>query len=290
MTALRERMIEDLQLHGLSNNTQLCYVRSVRFLAEYYRKPPDQITEEELREYFLFLIKERRVSPSTFRIALCGIKFFYEHTLQKHWATLELARPPAEKKLPVVLTIDEVRQVLGCLRSPRYRVCLSTIYACGLRIQEGTHLRVQDIDGERKMIHVCHGKGGKDRYVPLSQPGLEMLRRYWVTHRHPIWLFPSPFGVGKLLSSATQPLTAEAVRQAFECAVQECKLQKPATVHTLRHSYATHLFDAGVPLRIIQAYLGHSSPTTTALYTHLSQKSDEQAIQAIDQVLENLWQ
>jgi len=140
------------------------------------------------------------------------------------------------------------------------------------------------------MIHVCHGKGGKDRYVPLSQPGLEMLRRYWVTHRHPIWLFPSPFGVGKLLSSATQPLTAEAVRQAFECAVQECKLQKPATVHTLRHSYATHLFDAGVPLRIIQAYLGHSSPTTTALYTHLSQKSNDQAIQTIDQVLENLWQ
>jgi site-specific recombinase XerD len=290
MTALRERMIEDLQLHGLSNNTQLCYVRSVRFLAEYYRKPPDQITEEELREYFLFLIKERRVSPSTFRIALCGIKFFYEHTLQKHWATLELARPPAEKKLPVVLTIDEVRQVLGCLRSPRYRVCLSTIYACGLRIQEGTHLRVQDIDGERKMIQVCHGKGGKDRYVPLPQPILEMLRQYWATHRHPIWLFPSPFGVGKLLSSATQPLTAEAVRQAFECAVQECKIQKPATVHTLRHSYATHLFDAGVPLRIIQAYLGHASPTTTALYTHLSQKSNEQAIQTIDQVLDNLWQ
>jgi len=195
MTALRERMIEDLQLHGLSNNTQVSCVRSVRFLAEYYRKPPDQITEEELREYFLFLIKERRVPPSTFRIALCGIKFFYEHTLQKHWVTLELARPPAEKKLPVVLTIDEVRQVLGCLRSPRYRVCLSTIYACGLRIQEGTHLRVQDIDGERKMIHVCHGKGGKDRYVPLPEPGLEMLRRYWVTHRHPIWLFPSPFGV-----------------------------------------------------------------------------------------------
>jgi site-specific recombinase XerD len=289
MTALRERMIEDLQLHGLSPSTQENYVRAVRDLAGHYRKPPDQLTEEELREYFLFLIKERRVSPSTFRIALCGIKFFYEHTLQKHWATLELARPPAEKKLPAVLTIDEVRQVLGCIRSLRYRVCLSTIYACGLRIREGTHLRVQDIDRGRKMVHVCHGKGGKDRYVPLPQPILEMLRQYWATHRHPIWLFPSPVGVGKLLSSATDPISARGVQQVFECAVQECRIQKPATVHTLRHSYATHLFDAGVPLRIIQAYLGHASPTTTAIYTHLSQKSDEQAIQAINQVLENLW-
>jgi len=289
MTALRERMIEDLQLHGLSPSTQENYVRAVRDLAGHYRKPPDQLTEEELREYFLFLIKERRVSPSTFRIALCGIKFFYEHTLQKHWATLELARPPAEKKLPAVLTTDEVRQVLGCIRSLRYRVCLSTIYACGLRIREGTHLRVQDIDRERKMVHVCHGKGGKDRYVPLPQPILEMLRQYWATHRHPIWLFPSPHGVGKLLSSATNPISARGVQQVFECAVQECRIQKPATVHTLRHSYATHLFDAGVPLRIIQAYLGHASPTTTAIYTHLSQKSDEQAIQAINRVLENLW-
>ena len=289
MTALRERMIEDLQLHGLSPSTQENYVRAVRDLAGHYRKPPDQLTEEELREYFLFLIKERRVSPSTFRIALCGIKFFYEHTLQKHWATLELARPPAEKKLPAVLTTDEVRQVLGCIRSLRYRVCLSTIYACGLRIREGTHLRVQDIDRGRKMVHVCHGKGGKDRYVPLPQPILEMLRQYWATHRQPIWLFPSPFGVGKLLSSATDPISARGVQQVFECAVQECRIQKPATVHTLRHSYATHLFDAGVPLRIIQAYLGHASPTTTAIYTHLSQKSDEQAIQAINQVLENLW-
>jgi len=157
MTALRERMIEDLQLHGLSPSTQENYVRAVRDLAGHYRKPPDQLTEEELREYFLFLIKERRVSPSTFRIALCEIKFFYEHTLQKHWATLELARPPAEKKLPEVLTIDEVRQVLGCIRSLRYRVCLSTIYACGLRIREGTHLRVQDNGRGRKMVHVCQG-------------------------------------------------------------------------------------------------------------------------------------
>lgn len=289
MTALRERMIEDLQLHGLSPSTQENYVRAVRDLAGHYRKPPDQLTEEELREYFLFLIKVRRVSPSTFRIALCGIKFFYEHTLQKHWATLELARPPAEKKLPEVLTIDEVRQVLGCIRSLRYRVCLSTIYACGLRLREGTHLRIQDIDKERKMVHVCHGKGGKDRYVPLPQPVLEMLRQYWVTHRHPIWLFPSPYGVGELLSSATDPISARGVQRVFECAVQECRIQKPATVHTLRHSYATHLFDAGVPLRVIQAYLGHASPTTTAIYTHLSQKSDEHAIQAINQVLENLW-
>lgn len=289
MTALRERMIEDMQLHGLSEGTQQNYVHTVRQLAKYYHKSPDQITEEELREYFLHLIKVKQVAPSTFRVALCGIKFFYERTLQKRWTMFEMARPPKEKKLPVVLTIKEVRQILGSIRQLRYFVCLSTIYACGLRVREATHLRVEDIDGERRTIHVCHGKGGKDRYIPLPQPILRMLRRYWVTHRHPVWLFPSAYGVGDRLCTAKQPITPRGVQRAFECALQEGRIQKPATVHSLRHAYATHLLEAGVSLRIIQAYLGHASPTSTAVYTHLTQKSDIQTLQTINQVLENLW-
>ena len=290
MTKLREKMIEDLQLRGLSKSTQLAYVRTVRHLAEHYRKPPDQITEEELREYFLHLVNVRNVSPSTLRVALCGIKFFYEYTLQKQWVTFDLIRPRKEKKLPVVLTVEEVRQILEHVRRPRNKICLSTIYACGLRIRECIHLQVSDIDGDRKLIHVRKGKGGKDRYVPLPMPILERLRGYWVTHRHPAWIFPSPWRMKRQLALAHRPISARVVQEAFEYALKESGIQKTATVHALRHSYATHLLEAGVNLRVIQTYLGHASLSSTAVYTHLTKKIEGQAVEAIDQVLENLWQ
>lgn len=289
MNALRARMIEDLQLHGLSTSTQALYVQAVRHLAEYYRKPPDQITEEELRQYFLYLTNVKKVAPSTLRVALCGIKFFYERTLRRHWTTLELVRSQKEKKLPVVLTTDEVHRILGCVHQLRFQVCLSTIYACGLRIQEGVHLQVQDIESERAVIHIRNSKGGKDRYVPLPQPILNLLRRYWVTHRHPVWIFPSRREVGYRIETATKPMTVRAVQRVFEFALQESGVQKAATVHTLRHSWATHLLEAGVNLRVIQAYLGHASPNTTAIYTHLTPKTTEQATEAINQVLADLW-
>jgi integrase/recombinase XerD len=167
MTTLRQRMIEDMQLHGLAERTQKSYMQAVRQLAEYYRKPPDQISEEELRQYFLYLKNVKRVARNTITLALCGIKFFYERTLQRQWTTLALVRPPREKKLPVVLSVEEVRQILSRVRRWRYRVCLSTLYACGLRLQEGLHLQIGHIDAARQLVHVCHGKGGKDRYVPL---------------------------------------------------------------------------------------------------------------------------
>jgi integrase/recombinase XerD len=289
MTILRERMIEDLQLHGLSKNTQARYVEAVRHLAEYYRKPPNQITEEELRQYFLYLAKVKQVAPSTLRIALCGIKFFYERTLHKQWTILELVQPPKENKLPVVLTIDEVHRILKCVHHLRFQVCLSTIYACGLRIQEGIHLQVKYIDAERGVVHICNGKGGKDRYVPFPEQILKMLRQYWATHRHPIWIFPSRVEAGYCIEKATKPMTVRAVQRAFEYALQESGVQKAATVHTLRHSWATHLLEAGVNLRVIQDYLGHASPSSTAIYTHLTQKGNEQAILVINQVLEDIW-
>jgi integrase/recombinase XerD len=192
MTPLRQRMVEDMQLRGLSEKTQEAYVRAVRQLAEHYSKSPAQISEEELRQYFLYLKNGKQVSPSTFTVALCGIKFLFQHTLRREWPTLDLVRPHKGKKLPVVLSVGEVRCVLGRIRRPRYRVCLSAIYACGLRLGEGTHLQVRDIDSDRITVHVRHGKRGKDRYVPLPDCTLEMLRRYWSTHRHPEWLFPAP--------------------------------------------------------------------------------------------------
>jgi len=289
MTALRERLIEDLHLHGLSENTQELYLQAVRHLAEYYRKSPDKITEEELRCYFLYLTKVKRYAPSTLRVAICGIKFFYERTLHRQWTILDLVRPPKEKKLPVVLTIEEVHRILECVHHLRLRVCLSTVYACGLRIQEGIHLQVKDIDAERGMVHIRNGKGNKDRYIPLPEQILKMLRQYWVTHRHPIWLFPSRAGAGHHLNTATKPITARAVQRAFVRALRESGIRKAATVHTLRHSWATHLLEAGVSLRVIQVFLGHTSANSTSIYTHLTPKTTEQAIQTINLVLEGLW-
>ena len=155
MTALRRRMIECLQLRGLSERTQDMYVRAVRQLAEHYRKSPDVITEEELRQYFLYIKNIKHYSRSASTIALCGITCFFEHTLNRDWTTLSFVRAPREQKLPVILSLEEVRRLLGCVRLPRYRVCLSTIYACGLRLQEGTHLHVRDIDSSRMLILQC---------------------------------------------------------------------------------------------------------------------------------------
>jgi len=288
MTPLRQRMIEDMQLRGLSPSTQRAYVQVVRQLAEYYGRSPDQITEEELRQYFLYLKNERQASRSTCTVAICGIKFFYEHTLKREWCTLAFVRPPREKKLPVVLSREEVHQILGCLRRPYYRVCLSTIYSCGLRLSEGVSLQTADIDSSRMCVYVRCGKGGKDRYVPLPQQTLAMLRQFWLTHRHPTWLFPATLTTRGPQATTTETITMRGVQRAFKAALADSGISKKASVHTLRHSYSTHLLEAGVDLRIIQAYLGHRSPTTTAIYTHLTDKSKELTAVKIDQLMNDL--
>jgi integrase/recombinase XerD len=288
MTPLRQRLIEDLQLRGLSERTQEMYVRAVRQLAAHYHKSPDRITEEELRQYFLYLKNVKHYSRSASTIALCGLKFFYEHTLQREWSTLSFVRASHEQKLPVILSPQEVHRILKHVRLMRYQVCLTTIYACGLRLQEGTHLQIPDIDSARMLVHVRCGKGAKDRYVPLPQRTLVLLRQYWKTHRHPLWLFPAPGRGGQGMSTATAPMPRNSVQDAFRAALTESGIKKRASVHTLRHSYATHLLEAGVNRRIIQEYLGHNSPTTTALYTHLTIKADALARDALRGLMEEL--
>jgi integrase/recombinase XerD len=288
MTELRRRMIECLQLRGLSERTQDMYVRAVRQLAEHYRKSPDLISEEELRQYFLYVKHVTQYSRSASTIALCGIKFFFEQTLHRDWTTLRFVRAPRAKKLPVILSLEEVRRLLDCVRLPRYRVCLTTIYSCGLRLQEGTHLKVPDIDSSRMLIHVRHGKGGQDRYVPVPHRTLARLRQYGVTHRHPVLIFPAPGRGGNSLSTATAPMPRSSVQGAFREALQDSGIHKHASVHTLRHSWATHVLEAGVNLRLIHAYLGHSSPTTTSVYTHLTARAEHLGADAINRVMADL--
>jgi integrase/recombinase XerD len=264
MSVLRERMIEDMRLHGFSASTQDVYVRAVSQMSEYVHHGPDKVTEEELRGYFLYLTHEKKCARSTTTVAICGIKFFYENTLRRDWPTLRLARPAPEYKLPVVLSREEVRLFLAEVHKPVYRACFTAIYSCGLRLMEGARLRVADIDSER-MVLTIHGKGGRDRLVALPEPTLDRLREFWKTHRSPEWLFPSARP-----KQAGEPITGTSLQSAFYHAWKRTGIAKRAHIHTLRHSYATHLMEVGVDLRVIQGTLGHRSPTTTALYTHLT--------------------
>jgi integrase/recombinase XerD len=262
MTALRRRMAEDLQLRGLAPRTQQCSLDAVKHLAQHYRRAPEHISEEELRHYFLYLLNEKQVAESTLRLHLYGIRFFYERTLQRPWPVFELIRPRHRQKLPVVLSLQEVRSLLALVEHPKARMCLKMIYACGLRLREGTQLQVSDIDPQRMLVRVQQGKGGKDRYVPLAQQTLALLRAYWQHSRPRPWLFPARHG--------QTPLSATSLQKTFKAVVRQSGIPKDASLHTLRHAYATHLLERGVSLRIIQELLGHRSPRTTARYTHLT--------------------
>jgi len=289
MTPLRQRMIEDMQLRGYSTRTQECYVAAVRQLAQHYWKSPDQLSEEDLRHYFLYLANVKKVARATATIALCGIKFLYEQTLRKEWPTLRFVRPRREKKLPVVLSRQEVRRILAGVTIPVYRACLTTIYACGLRLLEGSTLQVPDVDSGRMLLHI-HGKGGKDRYVPLPQPTLQMLRTHWLTHRSPEWLFPAPTrrGLKHSLANNGGPVSRSSLQSAFRRALEKSGIAKRAHVHTLRHSYATHLLEAGVNLRIIQENLGHGSARTTQIYTHLTREVKATLTDPLNQLMKGL--
>jgi len=278
--SLRQRMIEDMQLHGYSAKTQTSYVGAVRGLAKYYQRSPESITQEEVRAYFLWLVKERGVARSTLTIHLSGIKFLFEKTLQREWLIFNLVRPPKRKKLPVILSPEETKQVLSLVRMPKARMALTVIYACGLRLSEGLHLKAQDIDSQRMLIWIRHGKGGKDRYVPLSERLLLMLRTYWKLHKPSYYLFFS-----KDKNTAFSDTT---LQKTFKAALHESGIRKEASIHTLRHSFATHLLERSVDLRVIQELLGHKSPQTTAIYTHLTDKSFQTLTETLNSLLADL--
>jgi len=288
MTELRKRFIEDLQLHGYSQRTVDAYVRAVRQLAEHYHKSPDLITEEELRQYFLHNKNIRKWSRVASTISLCGIKFFFEKTLQQEWTTFKLVRPPKEKKLPPILSLKEVREILTNTHMDYHRACLTTIYSLGLRLQEGTHLHVSDIDADRMFVHIRRGKGNKDRFVPLPYRTLQILRQHWRTHKNPTWLFPAP-GRGQIhMPSTNQPMPKASIQNAFRNALQKTNITKPVSLRHLRHAYAVHLLEAGVDLRFVQEYLGHADPRTTMIYTKLINKALANPVAILNQVMADL--
>jgi len=287
MTPLRQRMIDDMKLRGLSANTQQAYVLAVRQLAEHYGRPPDRISQEELRAYFLHLITVKKAARQSITIGLCAIKFLYERTLGRKWPIFGVVRPPRRKKLPVILGPEEVRRILGCVRIAVYRVCLTTIYSCGLRATEGAELQIPDVDSSRMVLYV-RGKGGKDRQVALPARTLDILREHWKSHRSPCWLFPAPTRSKQTRPGNERPLTRDSLWGAFRRALKASGIRKRASVHSLRHSYATHLLERGVNLRLIQAYLGHGSARTTQIYTHLTREVRETAQDPINQLMRDL--
>ena len=265
MTTLRQRMIDDLKVRNRSARTIQSYIAQVAKFAQHFGKSPELLGPEEIRQYQVYLVEERHVSWSHFNQAVCALRFFYRHTLGRDWAVAHIPFPRQPRKLPVVLSQAEVIRLFDAVRSLKLRAMLMTAYAAGLRLSEVTHLQVSDIDSERMVIRVRQGKGQKDRYVMLSPTLLEVLRLYWRAERPTSWLFPS--------KSKEQPINHSVVQRACHQAGLDASLRKRATVRSLRHSFATHLLEAGTNIRIIQTLLGHSSVSTTQRYTYVSNKT-----------------
>jgi integrase/recombinase XerD len=280
-----DQSMRALQLAGMSERTQQCYTRSVRMLVDFYSKAPDQITEVQLQDYFLHRKNKDKWSPATLRICYSGIKFFFINVLKRDWHTLELVHAKREQRLPTVLSLNEVWAILNTVRTPQNKAYLTTVYTCGLRLHEALYLQVSDIDKDRMRIHVHRGKGAKDRYVPLPESTLHILRSYWKLHRNPTWIFPRLGRSGKEGPTAKIPMSKETVQGALRRILKQLKLKKRISVHTLRHSYATHLLEAGVNIRRIQQYLGHSSLNSTMVYLHLTTQGHENAYGIINDLM-----
>jgi integrase/recombinase XerD len=262
MSSLRQRMIEDLRLRNRSASTIQTYVRRVADMAIHFDRSPEHLTVEEIRSYLVHLVTVKQVSWTVFNQTRCALKFLYHQTLNRQDKIPKVGFPKQERRLPVVLSLEEVLCFFRALPSLRNRAILMTAYAAGLRVSEVVSLRVEDIDSRRMVIHVRRGKGHKQRYVMLSPRLLALLREYWRAARPQGWLFPG-HGTGR-------PLTKGAVQRACRLARQAAGLTKQVTPHTLRHSFATHLLEAGTDVVTIQALLGHTSLKTTSRYLHVS--------------------
>lgn len=290
---------QHVELKDFRAPTKKEYVRYVRKLAEHFQCDPATLTEDQLREYFLFLRQHKRYQPATMKGAKYSLLcFFVEHLKHKDWSVFRDVRVAKPEVLPIVLSRAEVQKLLATVREPRFRACLTLMYHCGLRVGETVRIELKDIHGRENppRLHVKNGKGGKDRYVPLAAGMVAQLRDWWKTHQNPKLLFPSPgrgwadrsLSLSQSLHLSSGPMSESCVQAAYRMARAASGVNPASTTHTLRHSYATHLLEEGVSLRQISAYLGHNTLDTTVIYTHLTAISEARTQAALSKLYQNL--
>jgi site-specific recombinase XerD len=261
MSELREKMKIDMELRGYSPGTIKGYIRQVSNFAIFYNKSPKFLGEKEIRNYLHYCIMERKLSEATVNFINASLKFFYTKTLNRYWNIDKISRIKESKKLPAVLSPDEVKSIFDVTENLKHKTILMTVYSAGLRVSEVCNLKITDIDSKNMQILIRKGKGKKDRYSLLSKANLEILKKYWIKY-HPVeYLFS---GNGR-----TDAITPRSVQKMLEKSIKKTEITKNATVHTLRHSFATHLLDAGTDICHIQRLLGHTRITTTTIYLHL---------------------
>lgn len=284
-----------LNLRHRSNRTRHCYYRDMRLVHEFCGKDPSLVTEKEFRDYILFVTNTKEWRPKTIRQTAASAKIFYVEMLGRDdWEVFSQIRAKDDDYLPEVLTREEVVKLLLHVRLRRYRTPLKLIYCCRLRLAECLALTVEDIDGDNNKLWVRSGKGGKDRMVPVANTMVDDLRAYWSFHCHPQLLFPAvgrgskdPREMAQRMREATEPMPYSSLQRLLLQARTELDLRK-ATVHTLRHSFATHLVEAGASLHVVQALLGHTDIRTTMTYLHLTHRSDEGSLELVEQIAAGL--
>jgi integrase/recombinase XerD len=273
-------MLTDLQLKGITPRTQKKYLREVSLMADYFDKPLEELGEKEVKDYLVHMLETRKLSRGTYRGYVAGIKFLYKTTLNREEVVEKIQYPKAKRTLPVVLDLSEVKTLLSVMENLKHRALLTITYSAGLRVSEAAKLKVTDIDSKRMMVRVQQGKGRKDRYSILSKTALELLRLYWRQYRPKEWLFEG--------QKEGAHLCYTSIRQIFVEAMKRAGITKPANPHTLRHSFATHLIEAGTSLHHVQLLLGHRSPTTTTVYLHVSKMNLAQVCSPLDSIPEEL--
>ena len=279
---LYKQHLINLKLQGKRPATIDAYARAIRRITDFFDRSPDTFDINDLKTYFNALIDTH--SWSTVKLDRNGLQFFYRYTLNKQWQWLDIVKPPQVKRIPDILTCQQIQNVLDATQQPRYQVFFLCLYSMGLRLGEALALTVQDIDSESMLVHVRDGKGGKDRLLPLPLRTLEGLRLYWKTHRHPTLLFPNV----QMGAKATSHMDKGGVQKALKKVIKNCRISKSISPHSLRHCFATHLLEQGLDLRSLQILMGHYSLNTTARYTQYTQVKQKDADHALNQLTNKL--
>lgn len=278
--------LQALELQGKAPRTIAIYSTEIRKSFKYFNTTLDKISQEDLKKYFSWLVKKQ--SWSVVKQSRSAMQFLWKHVYNKKWKSIDIIKPPVHKKLPDVLSINELKKVFPSIKKQAYRTYLITVYSMGLRLSEALNLKIGDIDSSRMAVHIRSAKGNKDRFVPLPEKTLYLLRKYWAVHRNQKLIFPNLVGNQETIKNTTRIMNARSVQIAIKKAVNECKIYKEVTVHTLRHSYATHLVEKKVNLSVIQKLLGHSSPRTTVKYTQLTNEIEGNTKNTINDIINEI--